>query len=143
MGSTGVVYRRNFHRVAFSAVYAVGAVGTAVLAVVVQPAIAVGAILLVLLAWRTFRIGVVAGEDVTVRNVLRDRHVAWDIVDRFGWGMWGSSRIGGVYLRDGRFLRAFALNPPFEMGTSENPAVPRALDGLNAELARRRGPGTA
>ena len=49
--------------------------------------------------------------------------------------------IGGVYLRNGDFVRAFALNPPFELKKGVNKAVPRALDGLNEELAGARGGG--
>lgn len=133
------IYRRNVHRITFAATYAgLAAVGV-LLAVSVHPAFALVTPPLLVLTWRTFRVGVVADANgVTVRNVCRDRRFAWARVARFDWGSWWGFPIGGVWLVDGSFVRAWALNPPFETKRGQNPAVPRALAGLNAELAATR-----
>jgi hypothetical protein len=90
------VYRRDSHRIFFSSS---------------TPRSSSSRSPLLLLAWRTWRIG---------------------------WGDWWGFPIGGVWLVDGRFVRAFALNPPSERERGQSPGVPRALEGLNAELARMR-----
>lgn len=134
------VYRRDSHRYVFAASYLVVVAGAVVLATAVHPAFAAGAVPFLLLAWRTLRIGVVTADDgVTVRNVFRDRHIDWEHVSHFDWGSWWGFPTGGVWLDDGRFVRSFALNPPLEARTGQDPAVPKALAGLNAELAAVRG----
>jgi hypothetical protein len=109
----------------------------------VQPAFALGCVPWLLLAYRTYRIGVFTSrDDVLVRNVIRSRRIAWSMIERFDWGTWSGFAIGGVYLRDGRFVRAFALNPPFEFEQGADKTVRRALAGLNDELERARAAGT-
>jgi hypothetical protein len=104
------------------------------------PALGVGAVPFLWLAYRSFRVGVYAStEGVEVRNVFRSHRVPWDRIARFDWGTWGSYAIGGAYLNDGTFIRAIALNPPWEVTRGQNPAVPNALRGLNEELQRARG----
>src|SRR3954471_16457601 len=72
------------------------AAGPTALAHAVHPAFAAAALLLLALAWRTFRIGIAVGADgVVVRNVLRDRRLAWEEVERFELGDWWGFPIGG------------------------------------------------
>ncbi|MDX6475341.1 MAG: hypothetical protein QOH95_852 [Gaiellaceae bacterium] len=139
------LYRRNTHRLVFTAVYVAGAIAASLPAVLAEaPGLVIvivilGALLLVLLAWRTFRIAVlISGDEVVVRNVCRDRRVPLEQVSSFDWGDWWRFPIGGVWLLDGSFVRAFALNPPFELERGQDKAVPQALARLNAELDRAR-----
>jgi hypothetical protein len=91
------------------------------------------------LAYLTLRVGVFPSSNgVLVRNVLGSRRIDWDEIDRFDWGRWRKHDTGGVYLKDGEFVRAFALSPPFELKRGTDRAVPRALAGLNHELDRAR-----
>jgi hypothetical protein len=113
-------------------------------AYLVHPAFAIGCLPWLVLAYRTFRIGIFpSSEGVLVRNVLRSRRLSWDAVERFDWGDWWGFPIGGIYLQTGEFVRAFALNPPFELTAGVDKAVPRALAGLNEELAHARAVGSA
>jgi Bacterial PH domain len=110
----------------------------------VHPLFALGCVPWLVLAYRTFRIGVYTSSDgVLVRNVLRSRRVPWGEIERFDWGTWSGFPIGGVYLRDGRFVRAFALNPPFDTEHGADKTVRRALAALNDELARARTAGSS
>jgi hypothetical protein len=134
------VYRREAHRYILSLLYLAGAALFVVPAVLVHPTFALACIPWLLLAWRTFTIGIYPARDgVVVRNVLRSRRFAWNEIERFDWGDWWGFPIGGVYLRHGGFVRAFALNPPFELKQGRDKAVPQALEGLNEKLARTRG----
>jgi len=106
----------------------------------VHPAFALGCIPWLMLAYLTFRIGIFpSSEGVLVRNVLRSRRIRWDEIERFDWGTWSGFPIGGVYLRDGRFVRAFALNPPFELKRGVDKAVPGALAGAERRARTRAG----
>ena len=88
----------------------------------------------VLLAYRTFTMQVsVSDVDVEVRNVFWTRRFGWDEVASFDWGTQMGFPLGGVYLTDGRFIRASALVSPLDAASDK--AVPKALAGLNAELA--------
>jgi hypothetical protein len=137
------VYRRNAHRITIALLWLVPAAFFALLAAAVQPAFALGCIPWLLLAYRTYRIGVFTSpDDVLVRNVMRSRRIAWSVVERFDWGTWSGFPIGGVYLHDGHFVRAFALNPPFDVKQGADKTVRRALAGLNEELERARAAGT-
>ena len=137
------VYRRDAHRYVLSLLYLAGGALFLIPAVVVHPAWALGCVPFVVLAYLTFRIGIFPSADgVTVRNVLRSRRLAWDQIQRFDLGDWGGFSIGGAYLADGRFVRAFALNPPFEFKPGVSRTVPRLLEDLNAELGRARAAGS-
>ena len=137
------VYRRDAHRYVLSLLYLVGAALFLIPASFVHPAWALGCVPFVVLAALTFRIGVFPSvEGVTVRNVFRSRRLAWGEVERFALGDWWGFSIGGAYLRDGRFVRAFALNPPFELKPGVSKTIPRLLEGLNGELARARAGGS-
>jgi hypothetical protein len=90
-----------------------------------------------LLAYRTLTMQVsVTDADVKVRNVFWTRVFGWDEIDRFDWGTQYGFRLGGVYLTDGRFIRASALASP--LAAQADKEVPKALAGLTAELARHR-----
>jgi len=133
------VYRRDAHRYVLSLLYLAGGALFLIPAVVVHPAWALGCVPFVVLAYLTFRIGIFPSADgVTVRNVLRSRRLAWEEIQRFDLGDWGGFSIGGAYLADGRFVRAFALNPPFEFKPGVSTTVPRLLEELNVELERAR-----
>jgi hypothetical protein len=145
------VYRRNEHRFVIAALFCFGAGLFAMFAWLVHPFFVLGCVPWLLLAYRMLSIGVFVSHDgVLVRNVLRSRRLAWSDVERFDWGdgwnlfpnvrVW-SFPVGCVYLRSGGFVRAFALNPPFELDRGQDNAVPRALAGLNDELARARAAG--
>jgi hypothetical protein len=67
------------------------------------------------------------------RNAHR---ITWSVIERFDWGTWSGFPIGGVYLHDGHFVRAFALNPPFDVKQGADKTIRRALAGLNEELER-------
>jgi hypothetical protein len=113
-------------------------------ATVSSPLVALGALPWLLLAWRTFRVGIYPSRDgVVVRNVLRSRRIPWSEISSFNWGRWWGFPIGGAYLLDGGFVRAFALNPPLELKKGTEKAVPRVLDALNEELERARAAGLA
>jgi hypothetical protein len=145
------VYRRNAHRFVIAALFCVGAGLFAMFAWLVHPLFVLGCIPWLVLAYRMLRIGVfVSNDGVVVRNVLHSRRVRWSDVERFDWGTgWSLSQNGGVwsfpvgcvYLRSGGFVRALALNPPFELDRGHSGAVPLALAGLNDELARARAAG--
>jgi hypothetical protein len=93
----------------------------------------------VLLAVRTFMIGVFTGADgVKVRGVLRTWKLRWDEIRAFEWGVWrgwGTFPCGIVRREDGSQVTVFALNPP----VGDDDRVDRLMDALNAELAARRG----
>jgi hypothetical protein len=133
------VFRRNQHRLLLPALYVVPIVLFSYSAVVATPFLWIGTAFWAWLAYRTFRIGVfTSSKGVVVRNVCRSRRLAWWQIRTFAWGRWGGFPIGGAYLLDGSFVKAFALNPPFEFTPGQSPGVPEALEGLNRELERAR-----
>lgn len=98
----------------------------------------------IVLALRTLRIGVLPSrEGVLIRNVMRTRRAAWADIERFELGAWGGFPCGAARLVDGRSLTIFALNPPFEFQTGQDPVVPRLLGELNEDLAAARAAGLA
>lgn len=101
------------------------------------------AVVFLVLAVRTMRVGVLTGPDgVTVRGVLSTRRLRWDEIERFElgrWRGWGDYPCGVVRRADGSQLTVFALNPPFELAAGESREVPDALEALNAQLAVARG----
>src|SRR3954447_1406872 len=128
------VYPRNEHRSVITGLYCAAAAIFVVVAAVSSPVVAVGALPWLLLAWRTFRIGIYPSrEGVVVRNTIRSRRLAWGEISRFDGGKWWGCPIGGAYLQSGGFVRAFALNPPFELKQGTEHAVPRVMAALNEE----------
>ncbi len=129
------VYRRDEGRVVGSVFLLAGAAIFGELARV-NLLFVIGVVALLWIAYRLFRIGVFADDDgVTVRDVLRTRkRVPWDEIDRFDLVRKRGYDAGGMYLKDGSLFTPIALQGPWGEGT----AVPRALSGLNEELARHR-----
>ncbi len=141
------IYRRNETRILLPLPYI--PVIVLFIAVLVQtsptdwwsPLLALGTVILVLLAYRSFTIGVsVSDDDVAVRNIMRTRRISWDEVTRFDYGTQLGFPIGGVYLNSGRFIGATALAVPLLAIASGDSVVKKALDGLNSELAQQRQP---
>jgi len=136
------VYRRNEHRIVLPLLCCGVGAFSLIFAKFVHPAFVLVWIPCLVLAFLIFRIGVFPSSDgVLVRNVVRSRRLAWDEIDRFDWGRRGNYPVGGVYLKDGEFIPATALSPPFELKHGTARAVPRALAGLNHELDRARASG--
>lgn len=129
------VYRRNEARVGVPFF----ALGTAVLCGVLAQlhlVFVVGVVAFVWIAYRWFRIGVFADDEgVTIRDVLRIRkRVPWQEIDRFGLVRKRGYDVGVMYLSDGTVVAPTALQGPWGQGQ----AVPRAVAGLNEELAHHR-----
>ncbi len=101
-----------------------------------SPLFLIGAIPFAWLAYRMLRIGVFADDEgVTVRDVVRrTKRVPWDAIDRFDLMGKRGYDVGVMYLKDGTSITPTALQGPWGKGK----AVPRALAGLNEELARHR-----
>lgn len=104
------------------------------------PLFALGVVPFAILAYRIFRIGVyVEQQGVTIRDISRTRGpIAWNEIERFGWGTRRGRDIGGAYLVGGAFTAATSLSPPFEAHRGDDKSVPRALAALNEELAHHR-----
>lgn len=133
------VYRLNTARILLPLLLLVPVYIFVLAAVFVHPAFAIGAVPWLPLAYWVFRIGVfVSADGVVVRNVLNSRRIPWGEIERFDWAMGKYVPIGGIYLRDGSFVRAFALNPPYDPARRKNPVVQELLDRLNGELDRAR-----
>jgi hypothetical protein len=133
------VFRRNLHRFVLPLLYLVPSFIFGLFAIQTTPILWIGVAICAWLAYRTVRIGVFTSDrGVVVRNVLRSRRLEWAEIARFDWGSSGGFPSGGAYRVDGTFVRAFALNPPFEAVRGQNKAVPKALEGLNRELEQSR-----
>lgn len=133
------VYARLEHRLFLDVLLAMGAAFFVAAAVSAGPLWAIGALPFALLGYRIWRVGVcLSPEGVVVREVSRSSPLfPWSEIDRFDWGRRGGFPTGGVYLRDGRFIQSFALNPASKaMGPDK--CISRLLAELNAELERAR-----
>lgn len=137
MASDRRVYRRNEHRLGgppfvlvFAALFVIPVIFGS------SPVYLLGAIPFIWIAYRIFRIGVFVDDSgVTIRDIFSTKAtVPWEKIERFDWGKRRGHDFGGLYLADGTFLAATALEAPW----GEGKAVPRALTGLNEELARHR-----
>lgn len=111
-------------------------IGSSAVAVFGTPALGAIAIPLLWFTYGLWRIRIrLSSEGVRVRNMLQIRQFfRWSEIDRFAFGRFQGSLMGGVYLRDGRFVHALALGirPGFEK------ELQLQLDELNGELARAR-----
>lgn len=136
------VFRRNVPRFALPLLWGVPIFIFGLFAVTATPFLWIGVVPCVWLAYRTVRTGVFTSpQGVLIRNVMGSRRLDWVDIDRFDWGDWHGFPTGGAFLKDNSFVRAFALNPPFETVRGQNTAVPNALAGLNRELERARAAG--
>lgn len=137
MASDRRVYRRNEHRLGgppfvlvFAALFVIPVIFGS------SPVYLLGAIPFIWIAYRIFRIGVFVDDSgVTIRDIFSTKAtVPWEKIERFDWGKRRGHDFGGLYLTDGTFVAATALEAPWGSGK----AVPKALAGLNEELARHR-----
>jgi hypothetical protein len=143
LGGHGRVYRSPGTRWAAVGGTAVGAVLLVIAATGVRGwvAVLVGGILMLLLAWRMWMVGIrVLADGVVVATVVGSRRFVWSEVDRFAVMALGRSpHVGYAVLRDGRKYGTFGLSTSVRQTEANRLRVQGPVDELNQILEQHRG----
>lgn len=100
----------------------------------------VGAVLLLLVAWRMSIAGIQVRRDgVRVGTAFSSKSVSWQDIDHFAVLPLGRfPYVGHVVLRDGRTLATFGLSTNARRSDSNRLRIQRTIDQLNRLLVARR-----
>jgi hypothetical protein len=127
---------------------AVGGTGVAAVFLVIAAtgvrgwvAVLVGGILMLLLAWRMWTVGVgVLTDGVVVATFLGSQRFAWNEIDHFAVMPLGRyPYVGYVVLRDGQKFCTFGLSTSVRQSEKQRLRVQRPVDELNQILDQHRG----